>query len=128
MKRKLFTVMVMMIIGFILPLLSYAQNTEDPKTYEEYRTTIKKAYGIDIKTFKDGLKGGRADGKPITRYDLKQLLMGIDVEMEHTSNKMRALEIATDHLEEFPDYYTRLEKMEKEAEAEWKGKKGFKER
>ena len=30
--------------------------------------------------------------------------------------------IALAHLNEFPDYYTRLEKMEKEAEAFWEGK------
>jgi hypothetical protein len=35
---------------------------------------------------------------------------------------MIALEIATDHLEEIPDYYTRLEKMENDAEAEMKAK------
>ncbi|OPY04774.1 MAG: hypothetical protein A4E67_02244 [Syntrophaceae bacterium PtaB.Bin038] len=28
-----------------------------------------------------------------------------------------------DHLEEIPDYYTRLEEMEEKAEAEWKAKK-----
>ncbi|WP_313119184.1 DUF5661 family protein [Proteiniclasticum ruminis] len=30
--------------------------------------------------------------------------------------------IALAHLNEFPDYYTRLMKMEKEAEAYWEGK------
>jgi len=97
---------------------SAAQPSDQAKKFEEYRTAIKKAHGIDIKQFKDGLKGGKADGKPIIKYDLQQLLMGIEVELEHTNNKMRALEISTDHLEEFPDYYTRLEKMEKEAEKE----------
>jgi len=100
---------------------SYAQG-EDQKRYEEYRKAIKKEYGIDIIHFRGNLKGGRADGKPITKYDLQQLLMGIKVEQEHTSNRMTALEIATDHLEEIPDYYTRLEKMEKDAEAEMKAK------
>jgi hypothetical protein len=45
------------------------------------------------KEFKDQLKGGRADGKDITKYDLKQIIMGIKIEHEHTSNKMVALEI-----------------------------------
>jgi hypothetical protein len=49
--------------------------------------------------------------------------MGIDIELEHTKDKMTALEIAMDHLEEISDYYTRLEKMEEEAEAEWEEKK-----
>jgi gamma-glutamylcyclotransferase (GGCT)/AIG2-like uncharacterized protein YtfP len=42
--------------------------------------------------------------------------MGMRVEMEHTDDKYIALEIVLDHLAEFPDYYTRLLKMEKEAE------------
>ena len=83
--------------------------------FEKYRQTIKKEYCIDIK---DSMKGGRADGKPITKYDLNELLMGIKVEQEHTTSKMRAQEITTDHLEEFGDYYTRLMKMEEEAEEE----------
>ncbi|HOV90915.1 MAG TPA: hypothetical protein PKW07_09425 [Syntrophorhabdaceae bacterium] len=95
---------------------------EDPAKFEEYRKAIKKEYNIDIAKFKGRLKGGRADGQPITKYDLEQLLMGIKVELEHTNNKMTALEIATDHLEEIPDYYTRLLKMEKEAEEEMEAK------
>ncbi len=102
---------------------SEAQSTEKAKKLEEYRTAIKKAYGIDIKNFKGKLRGGRADGKDITDFDLQELLMGIKVEQEHTTDKMTALEISTDHLEEIPDYYTRLEKMEKEAEEEWEAKK-----
>ena len=68
--------------------------------------------------FKDSLKGGRADGKDLTKYDLQQLLLGIKIELEHTSDKMIALEIATDHLEDIPDYYTRLLNMRKEAKEE----------
>jgi hypothetical protein len=90
--------------------------TEDPKKFEQYRAAIKQEYGIDIKDFKGNLHGGRADGKGITKYDLQQLLMGIGVEQEHMKDKMTALEISMDHLEEFPDYYTRLKKMEEEAD------------
>lgn len=43
----------------------------------------------------------------------KQLRMGIKVEKEHTTSAKDAKEIALDHLNEFPDYYDRLEKMEK---------------
>ena len=91
--------------------------------FEKYRQAIQKEYGIDIKDFKDSMKGGRADGKAITKYDLNELLMGIKVEQEHTTSRMRALEIATDHLEEFGDYYTRLLKMEEEAEKDAEAKK-----
>lgn len=42
-----------------------------------------------------------------------QLNKGIEVEQEHVSDKAVAREIALDHLNELPDYYDRLEKMEK---------------
>jgi len=38
----------------------------------------------------------------------KQLEMGLKVEQEHTSDVQAATEIALDHLNEKPDYYTRL--------------------
>lgn len=41
-----------------------------------------------------------------------QLEMGMRVEMEHTSDMQAAMEIALDHLNEFPDYYTRLASVE----------------
>lgn len=97
---------------------SVAQSTDKTTKFDGYRTAIMSEFGIDIKDFKEQLKGGRSDGKDITKYDLKQVLMGIKVEQEHTSNKMLALEITTDHLEEIADYYTRLHEMEEAAEEE----------
>jgi predicted DNA-binding protein YlxM (UPF0122 family) len=44
----------------------------------------------------------------------KQLKMGIKVEQEHTKNLNAAREIALDHLNEMPDYYDKLKKMEKD--------------
>ena len=44
----------------------------------------------------------------------KQLAKGVKVELEHTTDKAVAKEIALDHLNEFPDYYDRLEKAEAE--------------
>jgi len=60
------------------------------------------------------LSEGNSKGKDI-KHDPKQLEMGIKVEMEHTTNPIISRKIALDHLEEIPDYYTRLDKMEKEA-------------
>ena len=53
-------------------------------------------------------------------YDPEQIKMGIKVEMEHTTNSLIALKITQDHLSEpgLEDYYTRLAKMESEAEGE----------
>jgi len=42
--------------------------------------------------------------------------------MEHTNNKLVAKRIVLDHLAEFPDYYTRLAKMEDEAKSVSEGK------
>ena len=49
---------------------------------------------------------------------LDQLKAGIKVEYEHAQDKKTAREIALDHLLEFPDYYDRLDSMEKTAAAE----------
>ena len=38
----------------------------------------------------------------------KQLDMGVPIEHEHTKNHKLAMEIALQHLDEIPDYYTRL--------------------
>jgi hypothetical protein len=42
-----------------------------------------------------------------------QIAKGIKVELEHTSNKGVAKEIAMDHIKEMPDYYDKLQKMER---------------
>jgi hypothetical protein len=54
---------------------------------------------------------------------VKQLHKGTKVEMEHNMGKEEAQKIALDHLEEFPDYYTRLKKAEA-AEATGAGSAG----
>lgn len=50
----------------------------------------------------------------------KQLEMGIPIEHEHTKDKDLATDIALQHLDEIPDYYTRLKKMEASAKKEHK--------
>jgi len=66
------------------------------------------------------------------KFDVEQFRMGMDVELEHgTVNMLTNVtnddplttgKIALAHLNEFPDYYTRLEKMEDEAEDFWEHK------
>ena len=41
--------------------------------------------------------------------------MGVPIEHEHTKNNVVAMDIALQHLDEIPDYYTRLKKMELDA-------------
>lgn len=46
-------------------------------------------------------------------YIAKQIAKGVKVEKEHTKSTKEANEIARDHLGERPDYYIKLDKMEK---------------
>jgi len=122
-RRILTAAVVAVALTFVFAAPGPAAPAADQKKFEEYRAAIQKAHGIDIRNFKQKLKGGRADAHKITDFDLDQLIMGIKVEQEHTTDKYTALEISMDHLEEIPDYYTRLHEMEETAEAEWKAKK-----
>ena len=56
-----------------------------------------------------------------------QLKMGIPIEHEHTKDKDLATDIALQHLDEIPDYYTRLKKMEADAKKHHKKFKDVKE-
>jgi Protein of unknown function (DUF5661) len=61
-------------------------------------------------------------------FDVEQFRMGMDVELEHGladpatnvtgDDPVFTGRIALAHLNEFPDYYTRLERMEEEAKRE----------
>lgn len=70
----------------------------------------------DNKTFDDLVNKNKRKGKDISvvEKELKsQLNKGIKVEMEHTTDKKKAKEIAMDHLFEDPKYYNKLQKIEK---------------
>lgn len=66
------------------------------------------------------------------KFDVDQFYMGMNVELEHgsrdpltnvTNNDLLiTAKIALAHLIEFPDYYTRLKKLETEAKDYWKNK------
>jgi hypothetical protein len=60
------------------------------------------------------LSGGKGDDLDEEDVDQDELMKGLDVEMEHTTNKNIAREIALDHLAEDPEYYTKLEAIHKE--------------
>ncbi len=63
------------------------------------------------------------------RFDVDQFRRGMNVELEHGlrdpltnvtgDDPLTTGKIALAHLNEFPDYYDRLEKMEAEAEKDW---------
>lgn len=66
------------------------------------------------------------------KFDVKQFMMGMNVELEHgTVSKSTNItnddpimtgKIALAHLNEFSDYYDRLEKLEEDAKKFWRNK------
>lgn len=68
------------------------------------------------------------------RYVLEDVRDGMNVELEHGTrfpdldvsgdDPVITLKIALAHLREFPDYYERLEVMEREGEAAWEARAG----
>lgn len=80
-------------------------------------------------TADEAKKIGEALGIDWSKFDVEQFRMGMDVELEHgmrdprtnvtNDDPLMTGKIALAHLNEFPDYYTRLEKMEQEGEAAW---------
>jgi hypothetical protein len=75
---------------------------------------------------------GGALGIDWSLFDVEQFRMGMDVELEHgnrdtdtnvtDNDPLITGKIALAHLNEFPDYYTRLAAMEHEAETFWKSR------
>lgn len=85
---------------------------------EERRTTLEEAKRV-----------GDAIGVDWKRFGLEQFRAGMDVEYEHGAHDPQTDvtrddpiltgKIALAHMKEFPDYYERLEQMEKEAKRDW---------
>jgi len=79
-----------------------------------------KEYGEDI-----GIDWSRS------HFDVEEFRAGMDVELEHGLHDPETnvtgddphitAKIARAHLNEFADYYTRLERMEEEAKRDWAG-------
>ena len=81
-------------------------------------------------TAAEAKKVGESLGIKWIQYNVEQFRMGMDVELEHgtidqhtnvtNDDPLMTGKIALAHLNEFPDYYTRLYKMEEEAEGKLK--------
>jgi DNA-directed RNA polymerase alpha subunit len=86
--------------------------------------TIKKSF-----TAEEAKKIGEELGIDWSKFDVEQFRVGMDVELEHgkvdphtnvsDDDPLITGKIALAHLNEFPDYYDRLTKMEEEAEEYW---------
>ena len=68
-------------------------------------------------TLKTARRVGNLLGVDWSRVNLKQFRKGLEVELEHRDITHGSYsltgKVALAHLKELPDYYTRLEKMEK---------------
>ena len=83
-------------------------------------------------TADEAKQAGEQLGVDWKKFDVEQFRKGMDVELEHGTHDKNTdvtgddtlvtAKIALAHLNEFPDYYDRLEKMEEEGEAYWEGK------
>ena len=81
---------------------------------------------------KEAKEIGEKFGIKWDKFDVEQFRMGLDVELEHgTRTKITNVtgddplmtgKIAYAHLLEFPDYYDRLDELEKNADTYWKKK------
>ena len=86
--------------------------------------TIKKHF-----TTEQAKEIGEKLGIDWSKFDVEQFRRGMDVELEHgtvdpntnvtNDDPLITGKIALAHLNEFSDYYTRLDKMEEEAESFW---------
>ena len=72
---------------------------------------------------------GKKLGIDWSKFDIEQFRMGMDVELEHGlrdahtnvtgDDPLTTGKITLAHLNEYPDYYTRLDKMENGAKVFW---------
>lgn len=79
------------------------------KTFLEFYTISEQ-----IKSHKSAMGIAKKYNIPVSDI-IHQLDIGIKIEHEHTKDKKLAEIIALQHLDEFPDYYTRLKKLEASA-------------
>ena len=119
----------------------FSTGTERKKTKKAHKKTIKLSEDeeTDMDMFKDNapeetpeldidqlsqdkeetgdmLQGGIGDDKSPKDFDYDQVLMGLEVEKEHSDNPIVALEIVLDHLTEDPQYYSTGENPEDSAQ------------
>jgi len=80
-------------------------------------------------SFVEAKQIGETLGIDWVAFDVEQFRIGLEVELEHGArdpqtnvtddDSLITGKIALAHLKEFPDYYTRLSAMEKEADDYW---------
>lgn len=123
---------------------TFASRFKDEEVKDKFRD-VGKAAQVFGRSVADSFKDNKADKKQFTteeakqigealgidwsKFDIEQYRMGLDVELEHgkvdehtnvtNDDPTMTGKITLAHLNEFPDYYTRLDIMEKEAEGKF---------
>jgi len=107
-------------------ILKYWNDVNLFKNYQYKILKMKKLDSNDAKVI------GEDIGIDWKEVKLEEFTKGINVEFEHgkkfaeanvtNNDKILTGKIAWAHLKEFPDYYTRLEKLETKAKEHWKNK------
>ena len=115
---KLSSAAIFLLPGGSIPILAYniIKNKVKNKQPEEIMENKLVGGRADNETIKDLSKKFRVTVK----YLQQQLKKGMKVESEHTDDKEKQKEIASDHLAEFPNYYEELEGVEKNLKKYWK--------
>jgi hypothetical protein len=78
--------------------------------FKEAKLEIEARFNINIDNFKTSLKGSKVKKSDISKFKPSDLCEGMQIEFEHTTDAMVALEIALAHLNERKDYYYKLKK------------------
>ena len=106
--------------------IDVGESSEEKKEREIMKQGKKE---LDLNNFKQFThsKIGKHNKVPDKKFNKTELKKGEEIEHEHTDSKKIAKKIAKDHLSEIPDYYERLDKMEKKKKKELDlSQKGFK--
>jgi len=105
---------------------------EIERYYKIEQPAIPKASGNPVFTAKEARSIGGKLGIDFKSYDVDQFRQGLDVELEHCNvtncDPLLTGKIAQAHLNELPDYYTRLAKMEASSMKTETERKSFHER
>jgi len=83
-------------------------------------------------TAEEAKRVGEILGVDWTKFNVEQFRLGMEVELEHglrdshtnvtNNDPITTGKITLAHLNEFPDYYTRLAQLEEEADKHWKNR------
>ena len=93
---------------------------------------MKKMETVKNFTAEEAKRVGEILGIDWTNFNVEQFRLGMEVELEHglrdshtnvtNNDPITTGKITLAHLNEFPDYYTRLAQLEEEADKYWKNR------